>query len=243
MDNYAEFAKIYDSLIYEDINYSDMADYIESCFKKMGKKPSLMLDLACGTGTLTDILSRRGYDMIGADMSYDMLGIAREKNPDILYLCQDMRSLELYGTVDAVVCMTDSLNYITDYDDLVSVFKLVKNYLNPDAPFIFDLNSRYKLSKIISDNTFTYDSEYVSYIWQNEYNEKTNICDFYLTFFVSDDSVHYTRFDEEHRQRAYTCDEVKKALTDAGFTDINVYDGYGFSEINEKSERLVYTAR
>lgn len=243
MENYREFAQVYDKLIYEDIDYEKMADYIEGCFERMSAKPSLVLDLACGTGTLTNIMSKRGYDMIGIDVSCDMLNIAKSKNEDILYLCQDMRSFELYGTVDALLCMTDSLNYILDYDDLVKVFKLAKNYLNPGAPFIFDMNSHYKLSRVIADNTFTYDSEFVSYVWENEYDEKENICDFYLTFFVSSDGENYRRFDEEHTQRAYTLSEVKGALFEAGFEDVCVYDGYSFKEPREESERLVYTAR
>lgn len=243
MDAYQYFANIYDRLICEDIDYNKMATYIEKCFEKMKKKPSLVLDLACGTGNLTDILSKRGYDMIGADASCDMLNVAKGKNEDILYLCQDMRELELYGTVDAVLCMTDSLNYITDYDELCMVFKLVKNYLNPDAPFIFDMNSYYKISNIIGDNTFTYDSENVSYIWQNEYDKNSNICSFYLTFFVSRDTETYTRFDEQHDERAYKSEEVLDALIRAGFEKIDIYDGYSFKKANEETQRLVYIAR
>ncbi len=243
MQCYIDFAKIYDELMCEDIDYGSIADFVQKCFDKMGKKPQLMLDLACGTGTLTDIFAKRGYDMIGADISYDMLSVAKEKNPDILYLCQDMREFELYGTVDAVLCMTDSLNYITDYDDLAAVFKLVKNYLNPGAPFIFDMNSHYKLSEIIADNTFTFDNDKVYYVWENEYDESEHTAHFYLTFFVQDESGAYRRFDENHTQKAYTKDEVIDALMSAGFEDINVYDGYSFDVASEESERLVYTAR
>lgn len=240
MECYFDFARIYDKLICRDIDYKAMADFIEGCFARAGKAPSLVLDMACGTGTLTDILARRGYDMIGADLSCDMLNIAREKNSEILYLCQDMRELELYGTVDAAVCMTDSLNYITDYDDLCRVFALVKNYLNPGAPFIFDINSHYKLSKIIGNNTFTYDSDDVYYTWENEYDEKSRVCDFYLTFFVREGKELYSRFDEHHRQRAYTQAEVTDALKAAGFENISVSGGYNTAKANEKSERLVY---
>lgn len=243
MQCYIDFAKIYDELICDDIDYSGIADFAEQCFDKMGIKPSLMLDMACGTGTLTNIMSKRGYDMIGADISADMLSVAREKNPDILFLCQDMREMELYGTVDALLCMTDSLNYITDYADLCRVFKLVKNYLNPGAPFIFDMNSEYKLSTIISDNTFTFDSESVYYVWENEYDKDSRMADFYLTFFVLDENGSYQRFDENHTQKAYTQKEITDALTAAGFKQINVYDGYSFGSPKEKSERLVYTAR
>ena len=243
MDCYLDFAKIYDELICGDIDYEAIADFIGKAAAPSGEGAALMLDLACGTGTLTDILARRGYDMIGVDLSYDMLNIARKKNENILYLCQDMRTFELYGTVDAIVCMTDSLNYITDYDDLRHVFALAKNYLNPGAPFIFDINSHYKLSEVISNNTFTYDSEDVYYTWENEYDAEKCICDFYLTFFVTGDGENYRRFDERHRQRAYTCEEITEALCEAGFADICVNDGYSDKTPSEKSERLVFTAR
>lgn len=239
---YMDFAKIYDRLICEDIDYGAIADFVQKCFDKMGVKPELMLDLACGTGTLTSIFAERGYDMIGADLSVEMLSVAREKNADILFLCQDMRELELYGTVDAAVCMTDSLNYITEYEDLCRVFKLVKNYLNPDAPFIFDMNSHYKLSEIISDNIFTYDNDEVYYTWENEYDEQCRCADFYLTFFIKENEL-YRRFDEHHTQKAYTSDEVVQALREAGFSQISIYDGYSFSEAREDSERLVYAVR
>lgn len=239
---YTDFAKIYDRLICEDIDYGAIADFVQKCFDKMDASPELMLDLACGTGTLTSIFARRGYDMIGADLSAEMLSVAREKDSDILFLCQDMRELELYGTVDAVVCMTDSLNYITEYDDLCRVFKLVKNYLNPGAPFIFDMNSHYKLSEIISDNIFTYDSDEVYYTWENEYDDECDCADFYLTFFIKENGL-YRRFDEHHTQKAYTADEVVRALREAGFSQISIYDGYSFSEAREDSERLVYAVR
>lgn len=243
MDCYLDFARLYDSLIAEDINYGAMADYIRQCWARMGSKPSLVLDLACGTGTLADILARRGYDMIGVDLSYEMLNIAREKNESVLYLCQDMRTFELYGTVDAIVCMTDSLNYITDNADLLHVFALAKNYLNPGAPFIFDMNSHYKLEHIIGNNTFTYDSDDVYYVWENEYSKASRLCDFYLTFFASGEGGIYTRFDEHHTQRAYTQQEVTDALREAGFTEICVYSAYTFDAPKPNSERLLYIAK
>lgn len=242
MEMYTDFAQIYDELICKDIDYSYIADFIEKEFCAV-KKPSLVLDMACGTGNLTNILSERGYDMIGSDISYEMLGIAKRKNPDILYLCQDMRSLDLYGTVDAVLCMTDSLNYICDINELKNVFRLVKNYLNPDAPFIFDMNSHYKLSQIIADNTFTYDDDKVYYVWENEYDQKNREANFYLTFFVLNKKGTYTRFDERHTQKAYTNEEIICALKEANFSDINVYDGYSKNKAAETSERIVYIAR
>lgn len=243
MDCYLDFAQLYDGLIAEDIDYCAMADFLEQCFARLGQKPSLMLDLACGTGSLTGVLAKRGYDMIGVDLSCEMLNVARQKDPSILYLCQDMREFELYGTVDAIVCMTDSLNYITEEADLLQVFRLAKNYLNPGAPLLFDMNSSYKLETVLGNNTYTYDSDYVYYVWENEFDAKARLCDFYLTFFVAQENGTYTRFDEHHTQRAYTQQEVEAALTAAGFSEINVFHGYTFDAPRADSERLFYMAR
>lgn len=242
-ESYTDFAAIYDRLILEDIDYNAIADYIESTLARLGKKAELVCDLACGTGTLTDILAKRGYDMIGIDLSTEMLGIAREKNPDILFLNQDICEFELYGTVDALLCMTDSLNYILDEEDLFAIFKAAKTcYLNPDAPFIFDLNSAYKLKTVLGNNTFTYDSDDVFYIWENEYCPDEQCTDFYLTFFVKDGET-YTRFSEQHTERAYTQAKVCALLKKAGFTKIEVFDGYTTNPAHKKSERLVFVAR
>lgn len=243
MNPYADFAYIYDALMCQDIAYEEMADYIESVFAALPRRPELVLDLACGTGNLTGILSQRGYDMIGIDASVDMLNVAKKKQPDILYLCQDMREFELYGTVDAIVCMTDSLNYILDSDDLLTVFRLVKNYLNPGAPFIFDMNSEYKLSQIIADHTFTYDADGIFYVWENEWNAHEALCDFYLSFFVQADNGWYRRFDEAHTQRAYRQSEVERLLKEAGLLSVHVFDGYSKRAPLADSQRLVYVAR
>lgn len=250
MRSYIDFATIYDSLMHQDVDYGAMADYIEDIFKVLDIKPELVLDLGCGTGNLTSILWERGYDMIGIDLSNDMLNVARVKgvagkadsSGQILYLCQDMREFELYGTVDAIVCMTDVMNYITQSDDILKVFRLAKNYLNPGGVLIFDINSAYKLESIIGNNTFTYDDEQVFYAWENEFDEDRRVCDFYLTFFVKD-AQGYRRFDEEHTQRAYGPDEVVGLLNRAGFGDAMVYDAYTFELPHAESERLVFVAR
>ncbi len=242
MDAYSDFAYIYDALICEDINYDEMADYIEGVFGDMPRKPELVLDLACGTGSLTSVLARRGYDMIGLDISADMLSVAKEKEPDILYICQDMRAFELYGTVDAALCMTDSLNYVTSQKELERVFSLVKNYLNPDSPFIFDMNSAYKLEKVLGNNTFAYDGEDIFYVWENHWDNQKRICDFFMTFFSKGEDGLYRRFDETHTQRAYSCEEVENALRLAGFKHITAYDGYTCAPPQACTQRLVYVA-
>ena len=242
-ENYSAFAAIYDRLILEDIDYTKIAEYIEATLKRHGLKAELVCDLACGTGTLTDILSKRGYDMIGIDLSTEMLNVAREKNPDILFLNQDICEFELYGTVDALLCMTDSLNYIPDEDDLFAIFKAAKTcYLNPGAPLIFDLNSPYKLKTVLGNNTYTYDSDDVYYVWENEYDPDEKCTDFYLTFFVKDGDK-YVRFSEQHTEYVYTEAKITSLLKKAGFTEIEVFDGYTDTPAHKMSERIVFVAR
>lgn len=236
---YSGFAYIYDELILGDINYNEIADFIEDI---LPEKNGPVLDLACGTGNLTTVLAQRGYDMIGIDASCDMLSVARQKNSDILYLCQDMRALELSCKVDAAVCTTDSLNYLTNPCDLELVFKLVKKYLNQGAPFIFDMNSLYKLEHIIGNNTFTYDDGKVFYVWENQWDSEARTCEFFLNFFVKQKDGLYRRFDETHIQRAYSIDQVKQCLQRAGFCKIYVYDGYTKSFPHPQSQRIVYKA-
>lgn len=238
-NSYTQFASYYDKLIKGDIDYKKIASFINNEINI--KIDNIVLDLACGTGNLTEELKHLGYDMIGIDLSVDMLNIAKEKNPDILYLCQDMREFELYGTVDCICCMTDSLNYITDDNDLKEVFRLAKNYLNPGCPFIFDLNSFYKLRCILGNNTFTYDEDDIFYVWENEFDEEENICDFYLTFFIKEGD-NYRRFDETHSEKAYSKEKIEKMLADAGFNNIKCYADYDKSPVSDTSERLVFVA-
>lgn len=243
MDCYNDFALIYDRLMSEDIDYGKIADYIQSIYKKYSVPASLCLDLACGTGSLTKILSDRGYEMIGIDISEDMLNIAKAKDEKTLYLCQDMRSFELYGSVSAITCMTDSFNYILDDSDLLSIFKSAKTcYLDSGAPLIFDMNSPYKLKNIIASNTFIHNEDDIFYSWENQYDKKEDICDFFLTFFVKEGEK-YRRFDEVHSQKARSASLVSNMLFEAGFRFVDVYDEYSFDKANDKTERFMFVAR
>ena len=172
---YRRFADVYDQLV-QDIPYKKWADYLQSAFLKFNQKPELILELACGTGNMTIELSKRGFQMIGLDISVDMLSKAYEKalesNQDILFINQDMRNFELHGTVDAVICLLDSLNYMDSIDEVKQVFELVSRYLNPGGLFIFDLNSPYKISKILGNETFYDLSEDIAWVWTNTYDSK-----------------------------------------------------------------------
>ena len=252
MKEYTGFASVYDELM-DNVPYEEWCEYIRSILSSYGINDGLVLDLGCGSGKLTEMLAGKGYDMIGVDNSEDMLMMAMEKKyesgHDILYLLQDMRDFELYGTVRAIVSACDCINYITEPDDLLHVFKLVKNYLDDDGVFIFDINTEYKYSEILSDNTFAENREECSFIWENYYDSSEKINEYDLTIFVkaeSDDFAEgelYERFEETHYQRAYLIDEIKDLLKKAGLEVVDIYDAYSKNAPNEHSERVSVIAK
>ena len=191
---YNDFASVYDALTF-DVDYDGYVDFLEQVFKINSLNPELILDLACGTGAVTQRLCEKGYDLIALDSSDSMLDIAREKcgDFDVLFLCQDMTEFELYGTVDVIVCSLDSINYIRSLSDLQKVFKLAYNYLNYDGLFIFDINSKYKLTEILGNNTFVDEQENIFYVWENETDGKSTT--FYLNFFVENQDGLYERIE------------------------------------------------
>ena len=243
---YGGFAHLYDRLM-TDVPYGAWVDYYFEIFRRFGCKTGLGLDLGCGTGNVTLELARRGCDMIGADLSADMLGVAREKAAEeglnVLFLNQDMAEFELYGTVDFIVSSLDSVNYITEKNRLKKVFRLVNNYLDPGGLFVFDINTEHKLSSILGDNTFVSDGEDVFYSWQNSYDKRSRLCDFYLSFFEREADGRYSRFDEVHTERAYGVDEIIKMLEDAGLKPEGVFHDLTFNKPRKNSERLFFVAR
>lgn len=241
MSAYEKFAAIYDCLM-DDVPYKEIADRIDEEIQKYKVDNPLVLDLACGTGTLTQLLSYKGYDLIGTDASMEMLMIAREKNPNVLFLNQSMEELELYGTVGTIVCCLDSFNYLTEDGALEHVFKLCNNYLEPNGLLLFDVNTEYKFETVLSNNIYTYEHSDVFYTWENAYSQEDRLCDFYLTFFVKNGDL-YKRFDETHTQRCYTDEEIKKALSQNGFSVLEIYDGFSKEKPKSKSERVFYVCQ
>ncbi|MDK2798735.1 MAG: hypothetical protein PWQ70_354 [Clostridiales bacterium] len=229
-----------------DVDYNQWVDYIEAIFKKYNVHPNLILELACGTGNITTRLAKRGYEMIGIDLSEDMLNVAvqkaRDMDLDILYIHQDMTKFELYGTVDAILCLMDSINYIIKEEDLIKMFKLVRNYLNPGGLFIFDINSQYKLKEILGNNIFVVDENDIFYVWENNYNQKSEICEFYLTFFIKE-GERYSRVDEFHKERVYTTFTIRKCLEAAGLVLLDVYEQLNFSKPGKESERFFFVVQ
>jgi len=257
-EGYDVIARVYDKLNAE-IDYKAWADFVESAFNRfLPEKPSLVLDLACGTGSMTTELATRGYDMIGVDGSEQMLSIASERayvnfgeeneyRLPILYLLQDMRSFELYGTVGAVVCCLDSINYLIDDGDLKKCFSTVHNYLDPDGVFLFDVNTPHKFKNIYGDNAYILedevDGEGVFCGWQNSFDAESRICEFSLTLFSEDEDGRYVREEETQRERMYDMEELKEALLSCGFEWLGAFGGYDFKSAAESDERWYIAAR
>ena len=244
---YDLLAPFYDA-INAEIDYKKWADFIEEILKKECKdRPELVLDLGCGTGKMTLELANRGYDMTGIDYSPEMLDIARnaaeDEGHDVLWLCQDMREFELYGTVDAAVCCLDCINHLEDIDDLDKCFSLVHNYLIPDGIFIFDINGRYKFENIYADNTFTMEEEGGVCVWENFYDADSRMCDFYITLFKECDDGRYERYDETQTERMYTLAEIKKSLERNNMEYLYAFGDLDFTPGSDECERIYIVAK
>lgn len=242
---YEDFAFVYDRLM--DADYTAFADGYEAIFRRFGMNPHMVLDLGCGTGTLTAMMAKRGYEMIGVEGSPEMLSVAREKaeeaGEDILYLCQDMTEFELYGTVDAAYSSLDSINYLLSEEDVIKTFRWVNNYLLDGALFIFDLNSPYKLKEILGNNTFVNEEDGIFYTWENEYDEESKKCTFYLNLFCEEPGGTYSRMVEEQQERAYTEEEIRRLLEASGMELLAVYGKDFASAPAECEERLIFVAK
>lgn len=243
MAAYESFARVYDELM-DDVPYETWADFIRKQLQQRGIRDGLVLDLCCGTGRMTGQLRNLGYDMIGVDSSVDMLEIAREKTPaDCLYLLQDMRDFELYGTVRAVVSVCDSINYITEDEDLLRVFKLVNNYLDPGGIFLFDVNTEYKYRDLIGDTVIAEDREDVSFIWYNDYDRDIHQNTIDLSVFVREEGDLFRKYREVHVQKGYGQSRIVSLLEESGLEWIGAFDGYSDRPAHEKSERIVFMAK
>ncbi len=252
LEQYGYLAPYYDKLN-ADIDYSAWASFIESVLSRNGiASGDLVLDLACGTGNITLELARRGYDMIGVDYSAEMLWAAREKlmlpeNADmsdkLLLIQQDMRSFELYGTVKAVVCCLDSINYLLSDEDLDQCFSLVRNYIEPDGIFIFDVNTRYKFENVYGDNAYILEADGVYCGWQNSYDPDSRLCDFDLDIFAEDEDGGYTRFSETQTERCHSDETLRHYLEKNDFEVIYVASDLDMTPVSPSDERHHYICR
>lgn len=258
MDAYTDFAYVYDTFM-DETPYEDWCRFLLDIIEREGiSKPersadalqsekNLVLDLGCGTGTLTELLAQAGYDMIGVDCSADMLELAMEKRQrsghEILYLQQDMRELELYSTVGTVISVCDSLNYLLSEEELHTVFSLVENYLFPGGLFIFDFNTVYKYEEVIGDTTIAENREECSFIWENYYHPGGQINEYEVTVFVREQDGRYRKFAETHYQRGYTVEQMERLVKAAGLGIVTVLDADTHGAVTPRSERVYMVAR
>ncbi len=277
MEAYTDFASVYDTFM-DETPYEEWAEFLHSLIKEYGiSKPlehaeqertktreaenseesseaaldsekNLVLDLGCGTGTLTELMYRKGYDMIGVDFSQEMLNIALDKKEksgsNILYLCQDMRELDLYSTIGTVISACDSVNYLLEEDEVIETFRLVNSYLYPGGVFIFDFNTVYKYEQVIGDTTIAENREDCSFIWDNFYHEDEHINEYDLTIFVKEGKEElFRKFEETHYQRGYTLEEMKSFVAAAGLEFIKAIDADTHKAPKADSERIYIIAR
>lgn len=238
---YTCFASYYDRLT-GNVAYAERARYFDELIKKNIDHVGLLLDLACGTGSLSAELIALGYDVIGVDGSAEMLSVAASKVSSGLFLCQDMTALNLYGTVDVTVCALDSINHVTSAKAVQAVFDRVTMFTAPGGLFVFDVNTVYKHREVLGDNTFFYENDDCCCVWRNAYEEKQHIVNIGLDFFVKDGEI-YRRESESFRERAYATAELAEFIRHAGLELVALYEGDTFDAPGDKTQRLVYVTR
>ena len=246
MGGYSFFSSVYDTLT-ENVNYAARADYIADLLADNGIKGGILLDLACGTGTLSVEMSKKGFEVIGVDASADMLSVAMnnayEAERNILFLCQPMQQLDLYGTINAAICTLDSINHLTDEADVQATFDKVSLFTEPGGIFIFDVNTVFKHREILADNTFVYDMDDVYCVWQNSFDSAKDTVQIDLDIFEQVDDGVYERMQESFCERAYPLPLITEMLGKSGFETVAVYDELTREEPKENSERLFIVAR
>lgn len=247
---YSDFALVYDRLM-DNIPYDEWFHYISLLLDEFNIKKGIIAELGCGTGAITERLAAAGYDMIGIDNAPAMLDIAQKKKEangsSTLYLNQDMREFELYGTVSAIISVCDSVNYILDSNELTEVFRLVNNYLDPKGIFIFDFNTRHYYLDVVADATIAEDREDISFIWDNLYDEEADINELYLSLFIRDNNLNednlYRKYEELHLQKGYTLTEMLHIVKASGLELVCAYDAFTKNPAAESSERIYIIAR
>ncbi len=242
MSGYGNFAAYYDGLT-ENVSYPDRAAYFHQLIGQYGQGGNLLLDLACGTGSLSLEFAKLGYEVIGVDGSPDMLSVAMQKaaqqDCELLFLCQDMTRLDLFGTIDIGICALDSLNHLTSQSAFKKAIQRVSLFLNPKGLFIFDVNTPYKHREVLADNAFVFENQQVFCAWQNNYQPDTQVVDISLDFFILQ-GKHYIRQTERFQERAYSHDVICEVLKECGLTLLACYEGDTWNSPTDTTQRVVY---
>lgn len=245
--SYGVFSEFYDALT-ANVSYDTVSQVLSSLLTRYGKSRGLLLDLACGTGSVSVRMAQKGYEVIGVDLSPEMLSEAQNKaysaGQNILFLCQDMTALDLYGTVDAAVCTLDGLCHLPDEESVQAALRKVSLFMNPGGVFLFDVNSVYKHRAVLGNNTFVYDTDDVYCVWQNTLLPDGVTVQMDLDFFEPvSDAGDYVRQSERFTERAYPRETLEAMLKKAGFTVLDVFDGYSGKPAHDTSERLLFAVR
>ena len=246
MSGYSKFAWFYDRLT-TNVDYSQIGERIDGLVVRFGGRKDILLELGCGTGSLCEKMDELGYDCIGIDTSQEMLNEALDKKYDsgknIQYLCQDMRELDMFGTIDVTVSVLDSINHLPDKKSVKKSFERVSLFAFPDGLFIFDVNTIYKHREVLGNNCYIYDLDGLYCGWQNEYNDEDNSVEIFLDFFEEDEQGKYQRYQESFKEIALSEQEIDDMLCEAGFEILAKYDGYEDKPVSDKTERIVYVAK
>lgn len=247
MEGYSVFARYYDSLT-ANIDYRKRAEYFHEIIKLFKKtEGNILLDLACGTGSISEEMARLGYDVIGIDYSDEMLGVALDKKFEsglnIQYLCQDMRKLDLYGSIDITVCALDSINHLSSIRDVKKVFSNIAFFSEPNALFLFDVNTLYKHRNILANNTFTYETDNVFCVWENTLIPETDEVKMNLEFFELEENGMYSRTTDRFSEKAYSEEEIENLLAECGFEIVGKFGDDTFAPPSCDTQRIVYAAR
>ncbi len=243
--SYDNFSRFYD-LLTDNVEYEKRAEYFCRFLSLCGIKDGILLDLACGTGSISVEMAKKGFDVIGVDSSIGMLNAAREKayenGQQILLLNQSMDEIDLYGTVDCAVCVLDSINHLEDAAKVRRTFEKVSLFMNQGGAFAFDVNTLYKHKNVLGDNAFVYDLDELYCVWQNSYNEADSSVDISLDFFEEEDGVYY-RSGESFTERAYELEDIAAWLEKAGFEVVGIYDDMTLNQAHSETERAVFLAK
>ena len=245
--SYNIFSSVYDILT-ENVDYEKIADKICSLLSLNGISGGLLLDLGCGTGTLSFMLENKGFDIIGVDPSEDMLSVAIEKKYDLnsnaMFLCQSGEELDLYGTIDCAVCSLDAVNHIDSLQKIKTAFSRVSLFMNMGGVFVFDINTPYKHEKILGNNTFVYDMDEVYCVWQNSYDKENRKTQIDLDFFIkNEDDDLFERYSEDFCEYSYNPEDIFNILKECGFEILNTFEDYSDKPVNDETQRITIVAK
>ncbi|OOO00393.1 MAG: methyltransferase [Epulopiscium sp. Nele67-Bin004] len=243
MEIYNDFAKVYNKFM-GDTPYEKWYKFLHDQLQKHNIKPNIVCDLGCGTGVMCEMFAHDNIEVIGIDKSQEMLMEARENSSaNILYLCQDMCEFELFGTVDLIYCSCDGINYLHEEDEIIQTFKLVNNYLERGGLFIFDINTEHKYKEVLGQKIFAEQTEDAAYIWENYYDEAEKVNEFGVSFFIKEEGDKYIKKEEFHYQKAYSVDQIKSFLKQAGLELVEIFDDYSHKPCGNTTLRATFIAR